>query len=637
MMAINFFALGHFTDIFIDRVSDEFYMGKSTKNYPPKSNQKYSLQDLILPSSHRLGHQTNYEVQYLYLSYCVSHYINCVQVSNKQDKKEEHIENLVSKEFQCTMITGIKYVENINKIKVDIEIKLKKYLINYLKYKFSEENFAIEIRSSLGFGDYCIIVRAENFDILNSIYHTISKTILSNFSKAKARYKIDQGIKIQNKLLKISKNINSQKISRTEIVKKAIIKAQKCFEKPEVFNYDLLKYAYTIPGINKKHYDEFVEDWNQKQEKLKNSKDAKYKIVHLTTKHSSDLKYFFDNYSNDEVNFILGNYDFLIFDKLVPKDVLQNNFRTKTRLLLDHSENESYLQAYSEKNEKKIQNEFFWDEFWKIKEINDFIGTLDHKKVLTDIHILSLEHHINLFNRHNQEYSICNTLLEEWQSILNLFIEFTQIYLKKIKELKKTSTFGQRDFYLEYYSTINSLRTHFETGLRFINRSSRHWVVGSKSHIEFTGIDNVFHFGNTAKIYNIYTIILNEIQDIFTKMSCNCDYLFTEKREKINFFLVPDNCLRTSSAVLFPSLSPNSGRLITVNLSTEVIFNFQMIGLVMHEIGQYICHAREFRNELLLQIVLRTFSNNILIYLLNNNENTFTTRSTKRGIYYIRI
>ena len=148
--------------------------------------------------------------------------------------------------------------------------------------------------------------------------------------------------------------------------------------------------------------------------------------------------------------------------------------------------------------------------------------------------------------------------------------------------------------------------------MRLINRSVRHWVIGSKSHIEFTGTDNIFHFGNTAKIYNVYTIILEEIQNIFSITSC-------EEAEEINFFLVPDNSIRTSSAILFPSLTPEFKRLISVNLSTEIIFDFQMIGLLMHEIGQFICHQREERNKLYLSLITRDFASNLVNYFFTAN------------------
>ena len=322
-----------------------------------------------------------------------------------------------------------------------------------------------------------------------------------------------------------------------------------------------------------------------------------------------------DNFPKEDFNFVLGNYDYIFLNKLIPQNIKSKSWRTKTRLLFNLSEdNNFYLNLNSQKTINK--NEVFWDDFSFIKDINEKIGYLDYKRVLTNIHILSLEHHINLFYRHKQENSICENLLKEWESILAIFISHTKKYLQKIwdkkiveKDKLNEETFSE-DFYKKYYQTINNLRSAFEKGLRLINRSARHWVIGSKSHIEFTGTDNIFHFGNTAKIYNAYTIILEEIQKIFAKTSC-------EEEEKINFFLVPDNNMRTSSAILFPSLTPNFERLISINLSTEIIFNFQMLGLMMHEIGQFICHQREDRNKKYLSLIIQDFTTNIASYFFS--------------------
>ena len=108
----KFFSLGHFTDIFIDRVSNDFYMKKNPSDFPPTGSIKqsdknfYSLKDLILPSSNRLSFQTNYEVQYLYLSYSVGSYINHQNIHQINSK---NIEDLTNKEFQCILISGFKF------------------------------------------------------------------------------------------------------------------------------------------------------------------------------------------------------------------------------------------------------------------------------------------------------------------------------------------------------------------------------------------------------------------------------------------------------------------------------------------------------------------------------------------------
>ena len=71
------------------------------------------------------------------------------------------------------------------------------------------------------------------------------------------------------------------------------------------FDYKLLKYTYSIPGINKIYYDSFVDNWN-------NSSDNKIKSLHLTTKYSKDYKYIINDFPEENFSFILGNYD-LIF------------------------------------------------------------------------------------------------------------------------------------------------------------------------------------------------------------------------------------------------------------------------------------------------------------------------------------
>lgn len=554
-MGGNFIALSHFSDFQFKRIS--------TKD---NGEERGKLSDMILPQIHNLQEEKEFEIQHIYLGewvYLFKHskdgaFKACYYLpGDKTDVRNKFCIEEENRDIPVMLVSGVKF--NIDKsvnsaygmLKSKHVDAINELLVGLFKDpQHKNKAFAIEIRKSLGFGDYCFLLRGESFDDLHTIYM---------------------------ELYKLAKERENDAFSG-------------------------IRFVYSIPGIAEGSYKEFADNWNDTINEDNSS-------ILLTTINSNEI-----NGSDLYSFYSYGNYDLVTLNRVLPYELLQSNSRYKTILLKSLDKDRDFFQHKSVDDHRPsidpIDLEEHWEKFNEIVEQNNEIGEVDKKRTLTNIHLLSLEHHLSFFGRHVVDDVIDSILLNEWNQILKDFLRFSTDCMKiisdnndhKDKNLKHTDR-----------NLINYFRNQFEESMSLINQAARHWVIGAKSQVEYAGSENIYHFGNASKIYSVYAKIFNVLQKVFSEV-------LKDLKEEVNFFAVPGNSSATYSTVLFSDFNPDKRRLIAVNISSEIIFNFKWLGLVMHEVGHYIAYNRVERNKAFKNLLQRFIASQIADYFYD----TFT-------------